>query len=133
MNYVVLYSGWPAPNFVQNNQQAKRYFIDSILPGVKNEIIKYLKKGGFIFGEDLYQNITLKTTKRPVSKILVKNINGRKKTEVITSYKIIKWIYYDIYFEDSNNEGCNKILDRIKKTGLLDRDVFIKNKCLYIP
>jgi hypothetical protein len=44
MNYVVLYSGWHAPAFVNNNTQAKRYFFDSVLPNVKQEITNYLKK-----------------------------------------------------------------------------------------
>lgn len=133
MNYVVLYSGYPVPNFIQNNTQAKRYFFDTVMPIVKPELVKYLKKGGFIFGQDLYKNIRLKTIKQPVTQIKVTNINGRKKIDTITNYKTARFLLFDIYFEDTNNEGCEYILQQIKKTGLLNRDVFIKNKCLYIP
>ncbi len=133
MNYVVLYSGYPAPNFIQNNTQAKRYFFDSVMPIVKPELVKYLKKGGFIFGQDLYKNIRLKTIKQPVTQIKVTNINGRKKVNTVTTYKTVRFLLFDIYFEDTNNEGCEYILQQIKKTGLLNGDVFIKNKCLYIP
>ena len=132
MNYVVLYSGWPAPAFVNNNAQAKRYFFESILPNVKQEIITYLKKGGFIFGEDLYQNIRLVNIKKPVQKIITINVNGKISTKKVITYRNIKWIYIDIYFEDSNNEGCDYLLQRITKTGLLNRDLFVKNKCLTI-
>jgi len=132
MNYVVLYSGWPAPAFVNNNAQAKRYFFESILPNVKQEIITYLKKGGFIFGEDLYQNIRLVNIKMPLQKIITINVNGKISTKKVITYRNIKWIYIDIYFEDSNNEGCDYLLQRITKTGLLNRDLFVKNKCLTI-
>lgn len=133
MNYVVLYSGWSAPNFIKNNIQAQKYFFDSVMPIVKPELIKYLKKGGFIFGLDLYKNIRLKTIKKPVTKIRVTNINGRKKVDTVTTYETHNFILFDIYFEDTYNEGCEYILQQIKKTGLLNRDVFVKNKCLYIP
>ena len=130
MNYVVLYSGWPAPAFVNNNTQAKRFFFNSILPNVKQEITSYLKKGGFVFGEDLYQNIRLVNTKIPIQKLITINVNGKKTLKKITTYKNLKWIYFDIYFEDTNNDGCSYILQQIKKTGLLNRDVYIKNRCL---
>lgn len=133
MNYVVLYSAYTAPGFIKNNIQAKRYFFDSIMPIIRPILIKYLKKGGFIFGEDLYKNIRLKTLKLPVTKIKVTTINGKKKVETVTNIKTEKSIFFDIYFEDTNNEGCEYILQQIKKTGLLNRDVFVKNKCLHIP
>ena len=133
MNYVVLYSGWAAPSFIRNNIQAKRYFFDSVMPYVKPELIKYLKKGGFIFGQDLYKNIRLKEIKKPVTKIRITNINGRKKVNTVTTNETQRFILFDIYFEDTNNEGCEYILQKIKKTGLLSRDVYVKNKCLYIP
>jgi len=133
MNYVVLYSGYAAPNFVKNNIQAKNYFFDSVMPLVKPELVKYLKKGGFIFGQDLYKNIRLKTIRQPVTQIKIININGRKKVNTVTTYKTVKFILFDIYFEDTNNEGCEYILQQIKKTGLLKRDVYVKNKCLFIP
>lgn len=69
---------------------------------MKNKIIRtlipYIKKGGFVFGYDLYKNFKL---------LFYPKTN---------TYQIS----FDIYFEDTYNEGEKKMLQYIKKTKILD-------------
>lgn len=136
MNYVVLSYGTELPTYINNIEQAKKYFNNTLLNRYKKLIIPYLKKGGFEFGADLWKNFRIKISKFPVEKVIITynsktgKINSTKK---IVGYKNLRFLLFDIYFEDTNNDGCEYILQQIKKTGLLNSDIWIKNKCLIIP
>lgn len=136
MNYVVLSYGTELPNYINNIEQAKKYFNNTLLNKYKKLIIPYLKKGGFEFGADLWKNFRIKISKFPVEQVKITynsktgKINSTKK---IVGYKNLRFLLFDIYFEDTNNDGCEYILQQIKKTGLLNTDISIKNKCLIIP
>lgn len=135
MNYVVLSYGTELPNYINNIEQAKKYFYNTLLNKYKKAIIPYLKKGGFEFGADLWKNFRIKISKFPVEQVMISynsktgKINSTKK---IVGYKNLRFLLFDIYFEDSNNEGCEYILNQIIKSGLLNTDVRIKNRCLSI-
>jgi hypothetical protein len=136
MNYVVLSYGTALPNYINNIEQAKKYFNNTLLNKYKKLIIPYLKKGGFEFGADLWKNFRIKISKFPVEqvKITYNSKTGKiNTTKKIVGYKNLRFLLFDIYFEDTNNDGCEYILQQIKKSGLLNSDIWIKNKCLIIP
>ena len=135
MNYVVLTHGSPLPAYINNIEQAKRYFVNTLLNKYKREITPYLKRGGFEFGSDLWKNFRIKINKYPVEKIKVSydSKTGKATGKKVTEYVYWKVLLFDIYFEDTNNEGCEYILRQIKKTGLLNTDIQLKDKCVYIP
>ena len=136
MNYVVLTYGEFLPSYINNIEQAKRYFVNTLLNKLKKDFTPYLKRGGFEFGSDLWKNFRLQINKYPVEKIKVSYDSKTGKvtqTKKVIEYKYWKVLFFDIYFEDTNNEGCQYILNQIRKSGLLNTDVRIKNKCLYIP
>jgi hypothetical protein len=63
-----------------------------------------LNKGGFIYAPDLFKNVKIKY-----------NPYKGKDKKGLSYYQIIS----DIYFEDTYNEGPNKMINYIKKTGIL--------------
>ena len=67
-------------------------------------LFSYFLKGGFIYAPDLFKNVKVK--------YIPDNIKNKIKSDY---YLIIS----DIYFEDTYNEGPNKMINYIRKTGIL--------------
>ena len=94
------WSEWPNLR-LPNTDNGRKIWLEKIKSKIPPKIMPYLKKGGFIFGPDLFKNFTL--LYYPKYKFYV--------------------VSFDIYFEDTYNEGEKKILQYIKKTGLLEPEV----------